>query len=121
MRIRRLAHVNISVEKLEPARAFYGQVLGLEAAPRPADAGVRPGCWFRVGDIEVHVSEEAGADNARSRRHVAFEVDDLAAARRRLAEAGYALEEGRPLPGIARFFVRDPSGNRIELFGEPTE
>jgi catechol 2,3-dioxygenase-like lactoylglutathione lyase family enzyme len=116
VRVRRVAHVNLSVHALEPARAFYGQVLGLEAAPRPADAGVRPGCWFRVGDVEVHISEEPGAENATSRRHVAFEVDDLAEARQRLLAAGCTLEEGRVLPGVERFFVRDPSGNRIELF-----
>jgi catechol 2,3-dioxygenase-like lactoylglutathione lyase family enzyme len=116
MRVLRIAHVNLSVDALEPARAFYGRVLGLEAAPRPADAGVRPGCWFSVGALELHVSEEPGVENASSRRHVAFEVDDLGEARRRLAAAGCTLEEGRPLPGIARFFVRDPSGNRLELF-----
>jgi catechol 2,3-dioxygenase-like lactoylglutathione lyase family enzyme len=116
MRVLRVAHVNLSVEALEPVRDFYARVLGLEAAPRPADAGVRPGCWFRVGAFELHVSEEPGAANASSRRHVAFEVDDLEDARRRLEAAGCTLEEGRPLPGVARFFVRDPSGNRLELF-----
>jgi catechol 2,3-dioxygenase-like lactoylglutathione lyase family enzyme len=116
MRILRVAHVNLSVHALEPARAFYGDLLGLEVAPRPEDAGVRPGCWFRVGAVEIHVSEEPGVDNASSRRHVAFEVEDLADARERLVAAGFGLEDGRPLPGVERFFVRDPSGNRIELY-----
>jgi catechol 2,3-dioxygenase-like lactoylglutathione lyase family enzyme len=120
MRIRRVAHVNLSVHHLEQARAFYGELLGLQAAPRPADAGVRPGCWFRVGDFEVHISEEPGAVNASSRRHVAFEVDDLAAARQQFVNAGYAVEEGRAIPGVQRFFVRDPSGNRLELFATST-
>jgi catechol 2,3-dioxygenase-like lactoylglutathione lyase family enzyme len=116
MRILRVAHVNLSVQALAPARDFYADVLGLEAAPRPADAGVRPGCWFRVGAVEIHISEEPGVDNASSRRHVAFEVDDLAAARARLVAAGCVPEDGWPLPGIERFFVRDPSGNRLELY-----
>lgn len=55
-----------------------------------------------------------------SRYHVAFEVDDLGAARRRLAAAGCAIEEGRSIPGVERFFVRDPAGNRIELFSPRT-
>ncbi|MBX3466533.1 MAG: VOC family protein [Planctomycetes bacterium] len=116
MRVLRLGHVNLSVPDLAAARAFYGDLLGLEPAPRPADAGVRPGCWFRLGEQELHVSEEPGADGSSSRRHVALEVDDLAAARARLLAAGLTLEEGRPLPGLARFFARDPGGNRLELY-----
>lgn len=114
--IRRLAHANLSVDDVEAARDFYGRVLGLEPALRPADAGGRPGCWFRSGECELHLSLEAGADNAASKRHVAFEVDDLGASRERLRSAGYAIEEGRAIPGVERFFVRDPAGNRIELF-----
>jgi catechol 2,3-dioxygenase-like lactoylglutathione lyase family enzyme len=91
-------------------------VLGLEPAPRPADAGGRPGCWFRIGACELHLSLESGADNASSRRHVAFEVEDLAAAKRHLASLGQAFESGNPVPGVERCFVRDPAGNRIELF-----
>jgi catechol 2,3-dioxygenase-like lactoylglutathione lyase family enzyme len=112
----RLAHANLSVDDVEAARDFYGRVLGLDPAPRPADAGGRPGCWFRSGECELHLSLEVGADNASSKRHVAFEVDDLGAARRRLAAAGCAIEEARRVPGVERFFVRDPAGNRIELF-----
>jgi len=113
--IRRLAHANLSVDDVEAAREFYGRVLGLETAPRPADAG-RPGCWFRSGDCELHLSLEVGVDNASSKRHVAFEVDDLEAARRRLVTSGFAIEAGRAIAGVERFFVRDPAGNRIELF-----
>jgi catechol 2,3-dioxygenase-like lactoylglutathione lyase family enzyme len=111
----RLAHVNLSVDDVEAARRFYGELLGLAAAPRPADAG-RAGCWFALGEAELHLSLEAGADNARSKRHVAFEVGDLDGLRARLGAAGVAVEEGRPIPGVRRFFVRDPSGNRLEFY-----
>ncbi len=115
--LRRLAHVNLSIDDVESARRFYGEVLGLEPTVRPADAG-RPGCWFRLGDVELHLSLEPAADNARSKRHVAFEVSDLDAMRARLAAAGATLEEARPLAGVRRFFVRDPAGNRLELYVE---
>src|SRR5688572_21915809 len=118
MKLRRVAHVNLSVDDVDRARAFYGEILGLEPAPRPADAG-RAGCWFRLGDVELHISEEPGADNARSKRHVAFEVADLDAVRAHLTAAGFTVDDGRPMPGMRRFFVRDPAGNRLELF-EPT-
>lgn len=114
MRLRRVAHVNLSVHHVERARAFYGEVLGLPAAPRPAGAG-RDGCWFVLGEVELHISEERGADNAGSQRHVAFDVEDLDGWRAALAAAGVAIEEARPLPGVRRFFVRDPAGNRLEL------
>jgi catechol 2,3-dioxygenase-like lactoylglutathione lyase family enzyme len=113
--IQRIAHVNLSVDDVEAARHFYADVLGLAAAPRPADAG-RAGCWFSLGSVELHVSEEQGADNARSKRHVAFEVSDIDEARGKLTAAGMGIEEGRPIAGVVRFFVRDPAGNRLELF-----
>jgi catechol 2,3-dioxygenase-like lactoylglutathione lyase family enzyme len=115
MKLRRVAHVNLSVDDVERARAFYGGLLGLEDAPRPADAG-RAGCWFRLGDVELHLSLEPGADNAASKRHVAFEVEDLDAARLRISAAGVAIDDGRQLAGVRRFFVRDPAGNRLELY-----
>ena len=115
MRLTRLAHVNLSVDDVAAAEAFYSGFLGLERAPRPADAG-RAGAWFRLGASELHLSLETGADNARSKRHVAFELDDLDSARAEAVTRGLSIEEGRPAPGIRRFFVRDPAGNRIELF-----
>jgi catechol 2,3-dioxygenase-like lactoylglutathione lyase family enzyme len=111
----RVAHVNLSIDDVEAARHFYGDVLRLDPAPRPPDMG-RAGCWFRVGDVELHLSLEADADNARSKRHVAFEVSELDALRARLVAAGAPIEEGRPMAGIRRFFARDPAGNRIELY-----
>jgi catechol 2,3-dioxygenase-like lactoylglutathione lyase family enzyme len=113
--LRRVAHVNLSVDDVDAARRFYGEVLGLDPAPRPADAG-RAGCWFRLGELELHVSLELGADNARAKRHVAFEVVDLEELRARLSAAGAPIEEGRPIAGVRRFFARDPAGNRLEFY-----
>jgi catechol 2,3-dioxygenase-like lactoylglutathione lyase family enzyme len=111
----RLAHVNLSIDDVEAARRFYGEVLSLEAAPRPADAG-RPGCWFRLGDAELHLSLESGADNASSKRHVAFETEALDRLRALLEAANVPLEEARPITGVRRFFARDPAGNRLEFY-----
>ena len=35
--------------------------------------------------------------------------------RTRLAEAGCAIRDDKPVEGYARFFTEDPFGNRIEL------
>jgi catechol 2,3-dioxygenase-like lactoylglutathione lyase family enzyme len=112
----RLAHVNLSIHDLDEAVRFYADVLQLERAPKPAEAGRRPGAWFRLGAVELHLSLEVDADNAASQRHVAFEVDALDTWRARLTAAGCALDDSRPVPGMRRFFVRDPSGNRLEFF-----
>jgi aminoglycoside 6'-N-acetyltransferase I len=113
--LRRAAHVNLSIDDVAAARRFYGEVLGLEPAPRPADTG-RPGCWFRLGELELHLSLEPDADNAGSRRHVAFEAGDLDRLRERLSSANALIEEARPMAGVRRFFARDPAGNRLEFY-----
>jgi catechol 2,3-dioxygenase-like lactoylglutathione lyase family enzyme len=121
MELKRVAHVNLSIDDVAAARRFYGEVLGLAEAPRPADAGARAGAWYVLGAVELHLSEERDADNARSRRHVAFEVADEPAARAHFEARGVALEAARPVPGVRRFFVRDPAGNRLEFYATTTE
>jgi catechol 2,3-dioxygenase-like lactoylglutathione lyase family enzyme len=113
--LRRIDHVNLSIDDVEAARRFYGEMLGLSPTPRPADAG-RPGCWFALGGTELHLSLEPEADNASSRRHVAFEVDNLDALEARLRAHGVPIDPGHPVSGVRRFFARDPAGNRLEFF-----
>ena len=115
MALLRIAHVNLSVDDLEAARRFYGELLGLTAAPRPAEAG-RAGCWFVLGLTELHLSVDSGSINTGSQRHVAFEVDDLRGLRQRLGEAGVTITEARRMPGLERFFAADPAGNRLEFY-----
>ena len=73
----------------------------------------------QIGVARLHeeiVTEEPGADNAASKRHLALEVESITDARATMLGAGVAIDEGRPLEGVTRFFVRDPAGNRLELF-----
>ncbi|HEY1013036.1 MAG TPA: VOC family protein [Herpetosiphonaceae bacterium] len=112
--IREFVHANLVVRDVEAARAFYGGLLGLAEVERPAGAG-RDGVWYRLGAHELHISHEAEPRNADSTRHIALLVDDVAAARAELEREGYPIEAARPLPGIVRFFTRDPDGNRLEL------
>ena len=48
----------------EAAREFYGRLLGLEEIEKPPLLAVRGGCWFALGDGELHVGVE---DPFRSR------------------------------------------------------
>lgn len=113
--LKRIAHVNLSVDDVEAARRFYGQLLGLEEIPR-SEGQRRPGAWYRLGALELHLSHEPAPHNAGSRRHVAFEVRDLDALREHLEDAGVPLEPGAPVLGLRRFFARDPAANRLEFF-----
>jgi catechol 2,3-dioxygenase-like lactoylglutathione lyase family enzyme len=115
MHLLRIGHVNLSIDDVTAAEAFYAGVLGLERSLRPDDTA-RAGAWFRLGAVELHLSIEVGAENARSRRHVAFEVAELGRLRAHLEAHGLIVEEGRPAPGLRRFFVRDPAGNRLEFY-----
>ncbi len=40
-------------------RDFYVGALGMTEVPRPAALAVNGGCWFRAGDVRVHVGAEA--------------------------------------------------------------
>ena len=108
-------HVNICVapEKLEEARAFYVDVLGFEPIQRPDHVFATPGYWFNVAGIEWHIGVEQPV--ARSFRHTAFEVDDLAAARKHLENNGIQIIDEPVIPNRNRFTFYDPFGIRMEL------
>ena len=110
MRCLRLAHLNLRVEKLEEAVRFYTEVLGLEAIPRRDTKG--QGAWFRLGSTEVHLAEDP-TPQPRSKRHFAVDVADLAEARRTADAHGAEIDQEE----AGRFWMRDPSGNRIEVVG----
>jgi len=116
-----LHHVQVNVPLMREAEAhrFYGELVGMERMPRPqslSDAG-RRGVWFRAGEQEFHVFSNPAPDfdPSASSQHPALLVDDLEELSVRLADAGYEIEEAIPVAGRARFFVRDPGGNRIEF------
>jgi catechol 2,3-dioxygenase-like lactoylglutathione lyase family enzyme len=106
--IRGLQHVNIEVEDVEAARAFYAGTLGLREIPR-GEGREREGAWFQLdGGAQLHVSLQPGCAerNRASKRHFCLSVEDLDALRRTLPDI---QDKG------TRIFVRDPSGNRIEI------
>ena len=125
----RIQHVGLVVSDLERSRRFYRDALGLEEVPRPPNFTF-DGAWFRFGEHELHLLAEAhttggagqpdagaGAERGLT-HHLAFEVDDLAVACARLAEADVALTGG-PMPrgdGVMQVFFLDPDGYVLEYF-----
>lgn len=96
------------------ARAFYADVLGLREVPKPPELAGRGGAWFAGRSVAIHLGVEPDFRPA-SKAHPAFVVDDLAVVAERLAMTGIAVggdDSGLP---VARRYVRDPFGNRLEL------
>lgn len=110
-------HVQITIAPTEEmaARDFYCGVLGLPEIEKPDSLKGRGGLWLQVGDRQVHIGVEDGVDRTRTKAHIAYQVDDLAAWRTRLATAGVTALESIPIPGFDRFECRDPFGNRMEF------
>jgi catechol 2,3-dioxygenase-like lactoylglutathione lyase family enzyme len=108
----RVHHVSILVTDLAKAEEFYGGVLGLRRLVRPD--GPTRGLFFEVGDAQLHVTLTEQPEPP-SLRHTAFEVDDLQAALRGVAQMGLPIWDDTSLPGWVRKQCRDPSGNGVEL------
>jgi ribosomal protein S18 acetylase RimI-like enzyme len=103
----------------DAARAFYGELLGLEELPKPERLRARGGVWFAVGDQELHVGIEGDDFRPAWKAHPALAVSrasDLRALARRLDHAGHKVRWDGP-----RFYVADPFGNRLELLAPHAE
>jgi catechol 2,3-dioxygenase-like lactoylglutathione lyase family enzyme len=116
MTIMTIDHVQIAmpVAGEAAARQFFGVLLGLAEIPKPADMVARGGCWFAVGDLQIHLGVEADFRPAR-KAHVALRTDALADLKKRLISAGHVVHDDIPVDGHSRFFTADPFGNRIEF------
>lgn len=97
------------------ARAFYGELLGLEEIARPTTLQDRSGCWFRAGTQQLHVAVVEDFHPAR-KAHPSFLVEDLAGMVAKLEAAGTkATIDSSSIPGVPRAHLHDPFGNRLEL------
>lgn len=112
MAVKRIV-ANIGASDLAGARAFYGDILGLELA---MDLG-----WivtFAAGGTarpQVSIATEGGSGTAVP--DLSIEVDDLDDVHRKVMQAGIALEYGPVTEpwGVRRFYVRDPFGRLLNI------
>jgi methylmalonyl-CoA/ethylmalonyl-CoA epimerase len=126
-------HVGIAVEDLEAAVERYRRAFGVEPAHRERvpDQGVEE-VLFRVGASYIQLLGALGPDTPVGRflrergpgiHHVAYRVDDLAAALDRLRGEGVGLVDEAPRPGsrgttIAFVHPKDMGGVLVELVQE---
>jgi catechol 2,3-dioxygenase-like lactoylglutathione lyase family enzyme len=96
------------------ARKFYVEVLGMAELPKPAALQQRGGIWLKCGMHQVHIGVQVDFTPA-TKAHPAIRVLDMAALRVRLAAQKIELVEDDALPGVDRFYIHDPFGNRLEF------
>lgn len=119
------AQITIPAGAEEAGRQFYCGVLAMREIEKPASLQGRGGFWLQIGEasgdgLQLHVGTEEGEERTATKAHLAYEVNDLDAWRKRLHLYRLPILESLPIPGYARFETRDPFGNRIE-FIQPIE
>jgi len=115
IKFKRLDHLQICIPtgKENEARAFYTNLIGLTEIPKPKELIHNGGLWYQIGDTQLHIGTENGSN--LSKRHPAFEVEDIQVARELLEKNGIKINEKIQVPGRIRFSFFDPFENRIEL------
>src|SRR5947207_11192462 len=118
-----IQHVNVNVDDLDAAIPFYRDILGLPLEDTP-DQGFR--CqFFKIGMTQqIHMNEMR--DERQFRGHFCLVVPDFMGVFAR-AKSSNAIDiapcgKVRQLPnGKMQMFVRDPSGNLIEIASSSRE
>ncbi|MGI5455475.1 VOC family protein [Streptomyces sp. CA-249302] len=98
-------------------RAYYADVLGMTEIPKPPVLAARGGCWFRAGQVQLHLGVEKDFRPAK-KAHPGLRVTGIEAYASRLEAGGASVTWDDDLPGHRRFYSEDPVGNRLE-FLEP--
>lgn len=110
-------HVSVHAYDLDDSARFYKGFFGMEEIPSPDFPF--PVRWLRVGGLQLHLfKSEAPAPQGH---HFGLDVDDFETVYLKANETGARIEEGYfskiyELPdGAVQMYLRDPSGNMVEV------
>jgi len=110
-------HVSVVAHDLERSVRFYTEVFGMEKIPTYTFAF--PVQYLRLGDLQLHLFQRDAPPPAYA--HLAVDVDDFEAAYERardlaILDADSFNSDIYELPdGTVQMYVRDPSGNLVEV------
>ena len=114
-------HVTLIVNQLETAVTFYEEEMGLEVIP--AFMLDYPTAFFKINETQqLHLTEWEDVHSFRG--HVCMVVNDFNPIYWRAKELGIIdtkpWGKARRLPeGVMQLFIRDPSGNLLEISSHP--
>ncbi|MEM9163345.1 MAG: VOC family protein [Cyanobacteria bacterium P01_F01_bin.4] len=126
MKINHIHHVAIICSDYEASKRFYTEILGcsiLQETYRAARDSYK--LDLRIGDTDTlelfsfpHPPQRVNRPEAAGLRHLAFEVNDIAAAVVELQTQGVEVETIRTdeLTGKRFTFFQDPDGLPLELY-----
>jgi catechol 2,3-dioxygenase-like lactoylglutathione lyase family enzyme len=110
-------HVTVLTRDLDESERFYADLFGAERLVSPNfGAPVR---WLRLGDAQIHLLHASSGGGGAG--HFGITVDDLAPVYERARALGAldSVVNGHyfwELPdGVVQLYVRDPSGNLVEV------
>jgi catechol 2,3-dioxygenase-like lactoylglutathione lyase family enzyme len=112
MSVRRIV-ANLPVDRIDAAKTFYGDVLGMNIAMDmgwimtfTADSSMTP---------QISVMTEGGSGTPVP--DLSIEVDDLSDVHWKMQASGFKIEYGPATEpwGVTRFYVRDPFGRLINI------
>jgi catechol 2,3-dioxygenase-like lactoylglutathione lyase family enzyme len=126
MTVRGIDHVSINVRDREASVRFYAGVLGFRQLPTVAMDGGFSITYFEIpGGGRMELFDYAGKNRAVQReesevglRHLAFSVDDVAAAEKMLREKGVTIvlpATDIPALGARVLLFLDPNGVTLEF------
>lgn len=144
--VKRTVHTGIAVSDLERSKAFYRDVLGFPVSDTVHHSGEMVGALMGVKEAEVDIafvtlpgheiellqfSLLAGRETSNLRpvdvgcKHIAFEVDDVAAVLEAIKAGGFEpvgppqTPAAGPRKGGKIVYTRDPDGTFLEFMQMP--
>lgn len=115
----RINHVSVHATDLEESTRFYEDVFGMRQIPAPNFPEVEV-VWLQLGEQQLHLFRRDV--DAPAAHHFGLDVEDFAGVYRTAKERGLLstnAPQGRPIrmhpAGWVQMYLRDPSGNLVEV------